>query len=50
MYGKPGDLKPAETVAFDITTEVTDDGHHGIWFNRGAIASQAFAAQFQNSL
>jgi phosphatidylserine/phosphatidylglycerophosphate/cardiolipin synthase-like enzyme len=48
MYGKPGDLKARETVTFDITTEQENDGRQGIWFNRGAIASQAFAEKFHN--
>jgi hypothetical protein len=30
-------------------TEQENDGRHGVWFNRGAIASQAFADQFQNA-
>jgi hypothetical protein len=48
MYGKPGDLEPKDSVTFDITTEIANDGHHGVWFNRGAIASQAFADEFGN--
>ena len=48
MYGRPGDLEPKDSVTFDITTELPDDGRHGIWFNRGAIASQAFADEFGN--
>ncbi len=48
MYGDPGALKARFTAGVDITTEVEDDGKHGIWFNRGAIASQAFAEQFKN--
>ncbi|SFJ96681.1 Phosphatidylserine/phosphatidylglycerophosphate/cardiolipin synthase [Sphingomonas sp. NFR04] len=48
MFGTPGALKAGSTVSIDITTEVEDDGKHGIWFNRGAIASQAFAEQFGN--
>jgi phosphatidylserine/phosphatidylglycerophosphate/cardiolipin synthase-like enzyme len=48
MYGKPEALEPRETVSFSVTTEVANDGQHGIWFNRGAIASQAFADQFGN--
>lgn len=48
MYGEPGSLEALATAAVDITTELEDDGRHGIWFNRGAIASQAFAAQFGN--
>jgi phosphatidylserine/phosphatidylglycerophosphate/cardiolipin synthase-like enzyme len=48
MRGKPGNLQPSDTVSFELRTEPADDGHHGIWFNRGAIASQAFATQFGN--
>ena len=48
MYGEPGNLQPREPVVIKITTEAEDDGKHGIWFNRGAIASQAFADQFDN--
>lgn len=48
MYGDPGALEPRSTASIDITTEVEDDGKHGVWFNRGAIASQAFAEQFGN--
>jgi phosphatidylserine/phosphatidylglycerophosphate/cardiolipin synthase-like enzyme len=48
MYGKPGALVAQETASFSVTTEAADDGQHGIWFNRGAIASQAFADQFGN--
>jgi phosphatidylserine/phosphatidylglycerophosphate/cardiolipin synthase-like enzyme len=48
MYGAPGALQPRETVTFEVTTEAADDGKHGIWFNRGAIASQSFADQFGN--
>ncbi|MBO9101224.1 MULTISPECIES: phospholipase D-like domain-containing protein [unclassified Rhizobium] len=48
MFGKPGALEARYVVTVDITTEHEDDGKHGIWFNRGAIASQAFAEQFGN--
>jgi PLD-like domain len=48
MYGEPGSLQPRETVVIKVKTEAEDDGKHGIWFNRGAIASQAFADQFDN--
>jgi len=48
MYGKPGNLQPRDNLDFTITTEKADDGQHGIWFNRGAIASQHFAAKFGN--
>lgn len=48
MYGKPGALQPEEPVAFEIRTEKEIDQGHGIWFNRGAIASQKFAEEFDN--
>lgn len=48
MYGKPGALKPAPALDFEIRTEKEVDQGHGVWFNRGAIASQAFADKFQN--
>ena len=51
MYGDPGALQPDNVNAldFDIRTEKEDDGKHGIWFNRGAIASQYFAREFENA-
>jgi phosphatidylserine/phosphatidylglycerophosphate/cardiolipin synthase-like enzyme len=48
MFGEPGDLHPQHVATFEIKTEQENDEHHGIWFNRGAIASQAFADKFQN--
>lgn len=48
MYGKPGALEAEPAVAFDISTEKEIDQGHGIWFNRGAIASQKFAEEFKN--
>ena len=48
MYGEPGKLKPAKAVVFEIKTEKEFDKGHGVWFNRGAIASQAFAREFGN--
>jgi phosphatidylserine/phosphatidylglycerophosphate/cardiolipin synthase-like enzyme len=49
MYGKPGALLPEAPVAFEIRTEREFDQGSGVWFNRGAIASQKFAEEFQNS-
>jgi phosphatidylserine/phosphatidylglycerophosphate/cardiolipin synthase-like enzyme len=49
MYGKPGELKPAPGIAFEVRTEKEFDEGHGVWFNRGAIASQAFAREFGNT-
>jgi len=52
MYGQPGALTtdPGDAVEFDITTEQEwgDGETHGVWFNRGAIASQKFAEEFGN--
>lgn len=54
MYGTPGALTtdPKDELKFEITTE-TEWGPgetHGVWFNRGAIASQSFAEQFKNEV
>src|SRR5688572_19378508 len=43
MYGQPGALQPQPGLAFEIRTEKELDRGHGVWFNRGAIASQVFA-------
>jgi phosphatidylserine/phosphatidylglycerophosphate/cardiolipin synthase-like enzyme len=51
MYGKPGALvcDPNDEVTFTVRTEKENDPDgHGVWFNRGAIASQAFAREFGN--
>jgi phosphatidylserine/phosphatidylglycerophosphate/cardiolipin synthase-like enzyme len=52
MYGNPGALTsdPKDELKFEIRTEKEwENGQtHGVWFNRGAIASQAFAEQFNN--
>ncbi len=48
MYGRPGALEPAPAVEFEIQTEKELDQGHGVWFNRGAIASQAFSEEFRN--
>ncbi len=48
MFGEPSNLQPRHVASFKIKTEAEDDGHHGVWFNRGAIASQAFADHFGN--
>ncbi|WP_169787716.1 phospholipase D-like domain-containing protein [Luteipulveratus mongoliensis] len=46
MGGRPGALTELATAAVDVRTEVEDDGHHGIWFNRGVAGSQAYAKRF----
>ena len=48
MTGIPSALIAAASVELSITTERTDLGKHAVFFNRGAIASQAYALRFQN--
>ncbi len=48
MYGRPGALQPKSELTFEIRTEKEFDQGHGVWFNMGAIASQAFAREFAN--
>lgn len=38
----------SRSIVLKIRTEDEDDGKHGIWFNRGAIASQHYAREFGN--
>ncbi len=46
--GKPGAVTLGAAMTLKVTTEPENDGEHGIWFNRGAIASQAYARRFLN--
>lgn len=52
MYGTPGALttEAKDEITFEIQTELEWDENatHGVWFNQGAIASQAFAEHFNN--
>lgn len=48
MYGAPGALQAEPALDFEIQTEKEFADGHGVWFNRGAIASQAFAERFGN--
>lgn len=48
MYGQPGALEPEPGVEVEVRTEKEFDGAHGVWFNRGAIASQVFVREFGN--
>ena len=47
-YGTPGSLasKDSVTRTVEVTTNDPDTGTHGIYFNRGVAASQAYAAKF----
>ena len=48
VYGKPGALRYGDDIAITVETENEDEGTHAVFFNRGAIASQAFADKFGN--
>jgi phosphatidylserine/phosphatidylglycerophosphate/cardiolipin synthase-like enzyme len=48
LYGDPRSLEERDALPFSIKTEEEFDGHHGVWFNRGAIASHAFETEFHN--
>jgi phosphatidylserine/phosphatidylglycerophosphate/cardiolipin synthase-like enzyme len=48
VYGTPSAPTLGESTEIEVTTEDPETGTHGIWFNRGAIASQAFSSRFQN--
>lgn len=53
MYGSPGALttKKEDEITFEIETEhewIEGQSTHGVWFNRGSIASQKFAEEFGN--
>jgi phosphatidylserine/phosphatidylglycerophosphate/cardiolipin synthase-like enzyme len=52
VRGKPKNmaLDDAASVTVVISTEPEDDGKHGIWFNRGVAASQAYARKFGDQL
>ena len=49
LYQKPKKLVPGPDVSLDVTTEQETGQTHSVWFNRGVIASQAFAAKFKNA-
>jgi len=48
VRGQPKLLELADDQAVEvtITTELENDGTHGIWFNRGVAGSQAYARRF----
>lgn len=48
VYGTPKNLRYGNDVEIKVTTESEDSGKHAVYFNRGAIASQAFAEKFGN--
>ena len=46
MSGTPGNLREGQATTVSISTEPLHAGKHDAHFNRGAIASQAFARRF----
>ena len=48
LGGTPAALVPLAEVLVPVQTEQPDLGKHGIYFNRGAAASQAYAREFHN--
>ena len=48
LYGDLHAFEERHTLEFSIATEPEDDKTHGIWFNRGTIASHAFETTFHN--
>ena len=48
LGGTPSALVPLAEVLVPVQTETPGLGKHGIYFNRGAAASQAYARQFKN--
>lgn len=48
MYGTPEALQPKKTVELTVRTEDFSEGAHGVFFNRGAAASQEYVRRFGN--
>jgi phosphatidylserine/phosphatidylglycerophosphate/cardiolipin synthase-like enzyme len=48
MFGPAKALKRGTAVDVDVKTESEAQGTHRVFFNRGAIASQAFSREFDN--
>jgi PLD-like domain len=46
LEGAPKSLSVLADVSVVVGTESEDDGHHGIWFNRGVAGSQAYVKRF----
>lgn len=46
MYGRPGALREEAATTIEVETEPLSGSKHDVHFNRGAIASQAFARRF----
>jgi hypothetical protein len=49
VRGAPGNLVAGTPTTLEVATETPDDDRHAVYFNRGAIASQAYARRFGNA-
>jgi len=49
VFGTPDAPQQRDAVELDVTCEPTDDGHHGVHFNRGIAGSQAYTRKFGQS-
>ncbi|QAZ42957.1 phospholipase D-like domain-containing protein [Mesorhizobium sp. Pch-S] len=50
MYGPFAGRKLGDPLELQVRTEEEDDGDHAVYFNRGAIASQAYMNRFGTTL
>ena len=48
LYGTPQQITPGASTSVRIQTEKELGVPHSVFFNRGAVASQAYASRFQN--
>lgn len=50
VYGVPKNLEYGDDLGLEVETEreLDPETMHGVWFNRGAVASQAYAAKYRN--
>ena len=48
LFGTPETLSEGDALTVKISTEPNNDGRHGVYFNRGACSSQAYARKFEN--
>lgn len=48
LFGQPAGLIDGQPVVVPISTEAEHTGKHGVFFNRGAVASQEYARRFLN--
>ncbi len=49
-YGSPAALRSGRSASVDVATEPETSGKHSVFFNRGAVASQEYARDFDDVL